>query len=121
MPVVYKKKGVFDDPLPPQPNARPNIRPETPEERRKRWIEFTFAILFCLIVATAGISKGFFNRIPVQDKVQLGMSREQVRSTVGSPDKTQEMKSTYGNSEFWYYGDVQVCFDNDRVVSINRY
>jgi hypothetical protein len=53
--------------------------------------------------------------------VKFGMSRDEVRTLVGSPDTTQDMNSTYGSSSFWYYGNVQVCFDGDKVVSINRY
>ena len=54
-------------------------------------------------------------------EIKLGMTRSEVRSLIGNPSSTQDMRSVYGNSEYWYYGSSQVCFDGDRVVSVNRY
>lgn len=69
------------------------------------------------------------------EKIEMGMTSDQVRDAMGDPDRTQKMEQapqTIGSgqyaittpglsTEYWYYGNYQVCFEDDRVTAINRY
>jgi hypothetical protein len=96
-------------------------RTKTSEQREKRIQDTSLVILFCVLFLIMAISKDFWVNPPVQSTVKLGMTRSEVRTLVGSPNSSQEMNSVYGSTEYWYYGNVQVCFDGDKVTSINRY
>lgn len=60
------------------------------------------------------------------NKVKLGMSKQQVKQILGKPQDTQVMQSAGSQSECWYYGTLaekqhQLCFENGKLESKNRY
>ena len=58
-------------------------------------------------------------------RVRMGTSMQEIEERFGRPDSTQEMRSGFGSSEYWYYNtwgeSIQVGFDNGRVTSVNRF
>jgi outer membrane protein assembly factor BamE (lipoprotein component of BamABCDE complex) len=55
-------------------------------------------------------------------QVKLGMSKDDVRSIMGSPPRDkQRMKSEYGTTEMWYYGSWQLSFTDGVLDSKNKY
>jgi hypothetical protein len=55
-------------------------------------------------------------------KVSVGDHTSAVRSLLGAPSRIQEMRSEFSVTEYWYYpGNVQICFQNGNVQSINKY
>lgn len=57
------------------------------------------------------------NSQAIYDKIQTGMSMEEVKSVAGAPLKVIKSESTYGTSEYWYYeGKLSVTFQDGYVL-----
>lgn len=58
-------------------------------------------------------------------KVKLGMKMDEVRTIMGTPTQNQDMQSVGVRSQYLYFDvegtQVQICFTNGYVESINRY
>lgn len=131
MPVIYNRKSqTYSDgnpsrnalkipPLPLSPEQRRQA-----EERKKAKVSGSLiaagTIFFGLMFSWNQLEAGR-KVISAYSSVKFGMSTDDVLSIVGEPSNKQEMKSTYGSSEYWYYSNVQICFNNGKVSSINRY
>jgi hypothetical protein len=60
----------------------------------------------------------------LRSKIEMGMSNEEVRAAIGSPERTQRMESAGGvDLQLWYYNGIglQITFDDGRVSSINQW
>ncbi len=53
--------------------------------------------------------------------IPLGTSVESVKAKLGKPDDYQVMNSSYGKSEYLYYGQWQLTFENGTLDSKNKY
>jgi hypothetical protein len=53
--------------------------------------------------------------------IPLGTSVESVKARLGKPDNYQVMNSSYGKTEFLYYGQWQLSFENGKLDSKNKY
>lgn len=57
------------------------------------------------------------NSQAIYDKIQTGMSMDEVKSVAGAPLKVIKSESTYGTSEYWYYeGKISVTFQDGYVL-----
>lgn len=58
------------------------------------------------------------------EKIQVGMSKEKILELVGEPEDKQEIVTSYGTSEYWYYGyqkSIQIAFEDGKVSSKAKY
>lgn len=53
--------------------------------------------------------------------IPLGSSVESVKGKLGKPDDYQVMNSSYGKTEFLYYGQWQLSFEDGKLDSKNKY
>ncbi|MDQ3724384.1 MAG: hypothetical protein M3335_00600 [Actinomycetota bacterium] len=53
--------------------------------------------------------------------ISLGSSIESVKAKLGKPDNYQVMNSSYGKTEFLYYGQWQLSFEDGKLDSKNKY
>lgn len=53
--------------------------------------------------------------------ISLGSSIGSVKAKLGKPDDYQVMNSNYGKTEFLYYGQWQLGFENGKLDSKNKY
>ena len=51
-------------------------------------------------------------------EVHIGMNKEMVIMSLGEPKKTSKEIYSYGVSEWWWYDDKRVCFENGIVTRI---
>jgi outer membrane protein assembly factor BamE (lipoprotein component of BamABCDE complex) len=74
-----------------------------------------------LIFDEKGVAKLNTNFIKDRDfsKIQLGMTRQQVISIIGNPDKEGIRKESGGGYQKWFYGkSTAIVFDNQKVIDI---
>lgn len=55
-----------------------------------------------------------------ENQIQIGFDKDQVRLSIGNPDKINKKISQHGSSEQWVYGRNYVYFKNDIVVTIQQ-
>ena len=56
------------------------------------------------------------------DKIEVGISMDEVKQIAGEPLRKQQMESTYGKTELWYYeGKIQVMFSDGYVEHKAKY
>ena len=53
--------------------------------------------------------------------IPLGTAINSVKARLGKPDNYQVMNSSYGKTEFLYYGQWQLSFENGKLDSKNKY
>jgi outer membrane protein assembly factor BamE (lipoprotein component of BamABCDE complex) len=53
--------------------------------------------------------------------VPLGSSVESVRAKLGKPDSYQVMNNEFGKTEYLYYGQWQLSFEDGQLDSKNKY
>lgn len=53
----------------------------------------------------------------IERKVLLGMTREQVESAWGKPQRNHRSVGSWGVHEQWVYGDTRLFFEGDRLTS----
>ena len=53
--------------------------------------------------------------------IPLGSSVDSVKAKLGKPDNYQVMNNNYGKTEFLYYGQWQLSFEDGRLDSKNKY
>jgi hypothetical protein len=91
-------------------------------------------IIFIILMGWGGwqcsgssLGNMFQNAADIKAKVSMGMTQAEVKAALGDPEHVQDMDSGVGeykvDMDCWYYkgGQVQVCFDNGRVMSVNTY
>lgn len=53
--------------------------------------------------------------------IPLGASIEEVKAKLGKPDNYQVMNTQYGKTEYLYYGQWQLSFEDGTLDSKNKY
>lgn len=54
-------------------------------------------------------------------KIPLGTSVQAVKAKLGKPDNYQVSNTSYGKSEYLYYGQWQLAFEDGKLESKSKY
>ena len=73
------------------------------------------------VVAAISLGSSVVKPVPACTDVDLGDSQSTVVSKCGSPDRTQQMRSVYGEVDMLYYGRTQIQIEQDRVTAVNKW